>query len=41
MFFSFWVYDMPSMKKKIAVVSTMYAIDAVCLIVFMGILGWI
>jgi hypothetical protein len=41
MFFSFWVYDMPSMKKKIAVVSTMYAIDAVLLIVFMGILGWI
>jgi hypothetical protein len=32
---------MPSMKKKIAVVSTMYAIDAVLLIVFMGILGWI
>ncbi len=41
MFFSFWVYDMPSMKKKIAVVSTMYAIDIVCLILFMGILGWI
>jgi hypothetical protein len=41
MFFSFWVHDMPSMKKKIAVVSTMYAIDAVFLIVFMGILGWI
>jgi len=41
LFFSFWVYDMPSMKKKVAVVSTMYAIDIVCLIVFMGILGWI
>jgi hypothetical protein len=41
MFFSFWVHDMTSMKKKIAVVSTMYAIDIVCLIVFMGILGWI
>jgi hypothetical protein len=41
MFFSFWVHDMPSMKKKIAVVSTMYAIDIICLIVFMGILGWI
>jgi hypothetical protein len=41
MFFSFWVYDMTSMKKKVAVVSTMYAIDIVFLIVFMGILGWI
>jgi hypothetical protein len=41
MFFSFWVHDMTSMKKKIAVVSTMYAIDIVFLIVFMGILGWI
>jgi hypothetical protein len=41
MIFSFWVHDLESMRKKIAAVSTMYAIDAVCLIVFMGILGWI
>ncbi len=41
MFFSFWVYDMPSMKKKITVVSSMYAVDIVCLILFMGILKWI
>jgi hypothetical protein len=41
MMFSFWIHDMKSMKKKIAVVSTMYAIDIVCLIVFMGILKWI
>ena len=41
MFFSFWVHDMKSVKKKVAVVSTMYAIDIVCLVVFMGILKWI
>ncbi len=41
MFFSFWVYDMKSVKKKVAVVSTMYAIDIVCLVAFMGILKWI
>ena len=41
MIFSFWVHDMKSMKKKIAVVSTMYAIDVVCLILFMGVLKWI
>ena len=41
MFFSFWVYDMESMKKRIIVVSTMWSIVAVCLVVFMGILKWI
>ena len=41
MIFSFWVHDMKSVKKKAAVVSTMFAIDIVCLIVFMGILKWI
>jgi hypothetical protein len=41
MFFSFWVHDMPSMKKKLAVVSSVYVLDIVCLILFMGILKWI
>jgi hypothetical protein len=41
MIFSFWVHDMKSVKKKAVVVSTMYAIDIVCLVVFMGILKWI
>jgi hypothetical protein len=41
MIFSFWVYDLESMRKKVTVVSTMYAVDIVCLIVFMGILRWI
>ena len=41
MFFSSWVHDMPSRKKQIVVVSTMWAVDAVGYLVFMGILGWI
>jgi hypothetical protein len=41
MFFCFWVHDMESMKKKIAVVGGMWSIVAVFLIVFMGILKWI
>ncbi|MBN1883195.1 MAG: hypothetical protein JW885_13595 [Deltaproteobacteria bacterium] len=41
MFFTFWVHDMESMKKKIAVVGGMWGIVAVFLIVFMGILHWI
>ena len=41
MIFSFWVHDMESMRKKIAVVSGMFAVDVVCIIVFMGILKWI
>ncbi len=38
---SFWVYDLKSRKKRVAVTAGMYAVDAVLLIVFMGILGWI
>jgi len=41
MFFCFWVHDMESMKKKIAVVGGMWGIVAVVLVVFMGILKWI
>jgi hypothetical protein len=41
MIFCFWVHDMTSMKKKISVVSVMYAVDVACLIVFMGMLKWI
>lgn len=39
--FSYWIYDMKSMKKKIAIVSGLYAINIIGIIVFMGILGWI
>ncbi len=41
MMFSFWIHDMESMKRKIAIVSAMYTIDIVCLVVFMGVLKWI
>ena len=39
--FSFWIHDMGSMKRKVAFVTAMYAIDVVCLVVFMGVLRWI
>jgi hypothetical protein len=41
MFFSFWVHDMTSRKKQVAVVAAMWGIDAVGYGVFMGGLGWI
>ena len=41
MIFSFWVHDVESMRKKVLAVSAMYAVDIVCLVVFMGILEWI
>jgi hypothetical protein len=41
MFFAFRVHDMEPVRKKIIVVSSMFALDAVLLIVFMGVLQWI
>jgi hypothetical protein len=41
MIFSFWIHDMVSMKRKIAIVSAMYTVDIVCLVFFMGVLKWI
>jgi hypothetical protein len=41
MFFSFWVHDMTSRKRQIAVVGAMWGIDVVTYGVFMGWLGWI
>jgi hypothetical protein len=38
---SFWVYDMPSRKKQLAAVGAICGFDAVCLIVFGAVLGWI
>lgn len=38
---SFWVFDMESLKRKVLTVATIYAVDVMCLIVFMGILKWI
>ena len=38
---SFWVYDMPSVARKARTVGGIFAFDAVCLVVFAGILRWI
>lgn len=38
---SFWVYDMESLRSKAFTVGAIFAFDAICLIVFMGILKWI
>jgi hypothetical protein len=38
---SFWVYDMASVKKKIIAVGSILGFDALCLIIFSGILNWI
>ena len=38
---SFWVFDMKSLRKKITTVGVIYAIDIICLILFVGILRWI
>lgn len=38
---SFWVYDMESTRKRIITVGTIFAVDIVALILFIGILGWI
>lgn len=37
----FWVFDMETIRKKLQVVGTIYAVDAVAIILFAGILGWI
>ncbi len=38
---SFWVFGMPSLKKKAAVTGAILGFDALCLLLFAGILGWI
>jgi len=37
----FWVHDMKKVKDKVVVVSSILGFDALCLIVFAGILRWI
>jgi hypothetical protein len=41
MFFSFWVYDHPSMRTKITAIAAVTALDIVGYAVFMGLLGWV
>ncbi|HEX9948792.1 MAG TPA: hypothetical protein VGB29_01445 [Thermodesulfobacteriota bacterium] len=38
---SFWVFDMKSLRQKITTVGAIYAVDIVCLVLFVGILRWI
>jgi hypothetical protein len=38
---SFWVHDMKTVRSKVATVGIIYAFDAVCLLVFAGVLKWI
>jgi uncharacterized membrane protein len=38
---SFWVCDMKSLRKKITTVAIIYAVDIVCLVLFVGVLQWI
>jgi hypothetical protein len=39
--FAFWVYDLPSVKQKARAVLTLGAVDAVAVVLFAGVLGWI
>jgi hypothetical protein len=38
---AFWVYDMQDFKRKLWTVGGIWALDAVCLVVFLGVLKWI
>ncbi len=37
---SFYVHDLPSMKKKIAIVTSLFAVDLILLLTFVFWLGW-
>jgi hypothetical protein len=38
---AFWVFDMPTVKKQIITVGSIFGFDIICLVVFAGILHWI
>ncbi len=38
---AFWVYDMETIRSKIITVSAILGFDVLCLVVFIGVLGWI
>ncbi|MCK6554791.1 hypothetical protein L6Q96_09460 [Candidatus Binatia bacterium] len=38
---AFWVHDLPTIRQKALAVGAIYAFDLACLILFMGVLGWI
>jgi hypothetical protein len=38
---SFWVFDMPTLRQKAITVGSILGFDAICLVLFVGILRWI
>ncbi len=38
---AFWVHDMGSRRRQLTVLGVIYAFNALCLLVFGGVLGWI
>jgi hypothetical protein len=38
---SFWVFDMPTLRKKLTTLGVIYTIDIVSLVLFAGVLKWI
>jgi hypothetical protein len=38
---AFWVFDQPSLRKKLTAVGAILGFDVACLVVFAGILSWI
>jgi hypothetical protein len=38
---SFWVFDMPAVRQKAITVAAILGFDLICLVLFVGILGWI
>lgn len=38
---AFWVHDMPSVRQKARTVGAIFVFDAVCLVLFAGVLKWI
>jgi hypothetical protein len=38
---AFWVHDMPTVRQKVRTVLAIYAFDAACLVLFVGVLKWI
>jgi len=38
---AFWVHDMPSIRRKAITVSAILGFDLACLVLFIGVLGWI
>ncbi len=38
---AFWVFDLPRLRSKITVVGSILGFDALCLVLFVGILHWI